>query len=66
MLLGDVEGPAPGPVNKQDIAVGIKGLIEQMKATTFVTNGGTAALATVSSTLSRWRMMERAAWDSPL
>ena len=66
MLFEDVEGPAPGSASKQDIAVGPKGLIEQMNATAFVTKGGIAALATALSRLRRWRMMESVACGSPV
>merc|ERR1712039_487422 len=34
------KGPPPGTVGKKDIAVGIKGLVEQMKAPMFVSKGG--------------------------
>merc|ERR1712176_1470900 len=34
------KGPPPGTVGKKDIAVGIKGLIEQMKSPMFVSKGG--------------------------
>merc|ERR1711933_665463 len=34
------KGPPPGTVGKKDIAVGIKGLMEQMKSPMFVSKGG--------------------------
>merc|ERR1712107_921683 len=34
------KGPPPGAIGKKDIAVGVKGLAEQMKAPMFVSKGG--------------------------
>merc|ERR1712032_12257 len=34
------KGPPPGTVGKKDIAVGTKGLVEQMKSPMFVSKGG--------------------------